>query len=558
MKTIYYLFFLLLCPMSNIICGQTPNWSWVKHPISSTYSYNYSKTCTDASGYVYITGSFSDTITFGAYTLKSQWPDPQNGADIYLAKYDSSGNVIWATCWQGREFDQGDAICTDPAGNIYIGGRFKSDFISSGPDTLMNPSPGDGIFIMKYNSSGQLLWTRVGGANFFAYQSCYSISTDSLGYIYASGNFGGYYIAFNTDTLYAKNVSLGGHMFLIKYDSSGNVIWGQAIEAGNIYSKNDNTGNTFIAGEIVGSPIIIGDDTINNLAGINTYIAKVDVSGNFLWGKTTIGDGSNYVRAINSDDSNNLYISGKFQGTYISFDSFTLHNHGLYDGYLVKYSSNGSVVWAKQVGGPGETVISDIAKDTYGHLYVTGFFDSSYTVFNSDTLRNSVQTSVQTTMFVAKYNMMNGYPVWVQSSMPGGGDFDQQITSDVNGNVYAVGQIRYPYKTFGRDTIFDTISAVGIYVAKIGTTNPTTGIHQNLKSSDVIIYPNPSTGIVYFTGVELGYTISVYNLLGEIVRSGQVDSSEFGMNLSSQASGIYICKVIDNKGQVHERKIIKE
>src|SRR5205085_938950 len=108
---------------------------------------------TDANGNAYITGYFSSDITFGNITLT----DTSNNRTLFLVKYDSSGDVVWATRVGGSS-NVGNSVVTDVFSDVYLTGSYK-DTIIFGNDTLLNSGQGD-IFIAKYDSSGQVLWAR--------------------------------------------------------------------------------------------------------------------------------------------------------------------------------------------------------------------------------------------------------------------------------------------------------------------------------------------------------------------------------------------------------------
>jgi len=75
----------------NFAKAQTPNWLWA-NAAGGVGSKQGNSTCTDASGNVYVTGTFQSTsVTFGAFTLTSA-----SGGDMFIVKYDALGNVLWA------------------------------------------------------------------------------------------------------------------------------------------------------------------------------------------------------------------------------------------------------------------------------------------------------------------------------------------------------------------------------------------------------------------------------------------------------------------------------
>ncbi|HNC34507.1 MAG TPA: hypothetical protein PLZ26_10360, partial [Bacteroidia bacterium] len=121
----------------------------------------------DSMGNIIVSGYFSGTADFDPgttnYTLTSN-----GGNDIFLAKYDSAGNFVWAihVGGAGEEFNYTDPA-VDEYGNIYLCGVFNSntDFNPKGNAVIAtNRGQQDG-FVAKYDSTGLLQWVRgVGGA----------------------------------------------------------------------------------------------------------------------------------------------------------------------------------------------------------------------------------------------------------------------------------------------------------------------------------------------------------------------------------------------------------
>ena len=99
--------------------AQGPNWLWAKSA-GGIGGDRVSKTTTDASGNVYVTGFYdSPSITFGTTTLTNLG----GGNDMYIVKYAASGNVLWAKGAGGSGIDLSRSISTDNAGNVYLTGH---------------------------------------------------------------------------------------------------------------------------------------------------------------------------------------------------------------------------------------------------------------------------------------------------------------------------------------------------------------------------------------------------------------------------------------------------
>jgi hypothetical protein len=114
----------------------------------------------DASGNILVTGFFiSSSITFGTTTLTNA-----GTANFILVKYDAGGNVLWAKSAGGSASDEGNSVSTDASGNILVAGRFTSPSITFGTTTLTNAGVSD-IFLVKYDSGGNVLWAKSAGGS---------------------------------------------------------------------------------------------------------------------------------------------------------------------------------------------------------------------------------------------------------------------------------------------------------------------------------------------------------------------------------------------------------
>jgi uncharacterized protein (DUF2249 family) len=160
---------------------------WAKQMVGVNYEYGYAITC-DASGYVYTTGSFTDTVDFdpgpGVYNLNSA-----GGNNIFISKLDASGNFVWAKSMGGSNTN-GFSIALDPSANVYTTGYFNgtNDFDPDGGIYNLT-SAGNDIFISKLDASGNFVWAvSMGGTS---NEISYAIAVDASENVYASGYFNG-------------------------------------------------------------------------------------------------------------------------------------------------------------------------------------------------------------------------------------------------------------------------------------------------------------------------------------------------------------------------------
>ena len=213
----------------------------------------------DRSGNTYITGSFTQQLTFGTTTLQA-W---QGGSNIFVTKYDVGGNLLWAKCAsvpnQAYANDYSMAISTDTAGNAYITGQFSSTMVL-GSQSLTSANT-NALFMAKYDSSGQVAWAMSTGQD-NAYTFGASIAVNSNGNALLAGYFNTPSIVLDTITLSGDN----GGSFVAEYNGTGHVQWAKSIgypSGGKIYGvAADPFGNAYVTGAY--GTQVFGLDTLFN------------------------------------------------------------------------------------------------------------------------------------------------------------------------------------------------------------------------------------------------------------------------------------------------------
>lgn len=287
----------------------------------------------DAYNNLYVTGAFTGTLTFGSFTLTNVYPS--NMSDVFIVKYDASGNALWAKSAGGNYDDLGKSITTDASGNIYITGWFSSPSITFGTTTLTNAGGSfkDDIFITKYDTLGNLLWAKREGGIQSDRGHC--ITTDAIGNVYVCGIFFSPSINFGTTTLTNAGTTLTyADLYFVKYDALGNVLW--ATGAGNIYDDQsvgittDVSGNVYLTGWYTSPFITFGTDTLTNTGDASLFIVKYDTSGNLDWAMNTGGDGGGFVENIAIDAFDNVFVTGWYIPPTINFGTITLTNTSLW------------------------------------------------------------------------------------------------------------------------------------------------------------------------------------------------------------------------------------
>jgi len=361
------------------------NVKWAVSAVSSvtggSVGYNV---CTDIYGNVYVIGYFLDTLSLGSYTLTSA-----GNVDIFLAKYDLSGNVLWAKSTGGINYDYGCGVSTDLSGNVYVTGYFNSPTITFGSYTLTNAG-GNDIFIAKYDSSGNVKWAESVGNN--GDDEALSIATDTLANVYITGGFSSPLVTFGSYTL---NNTGSWDVFLTKYDSSGNVLWAKSVGGNNnsagYYVATDPLDNAYLTGYYYSSSITFGLYTLFNTGGYDAFLAKFSSSGNVQWAKNIGGTGDEVGYGVSADKSYRIYITGRFTSPSFTCDTITIQRPAVYYDpmYIAGYDSAGHVLFAKALGS-GADDQNAVASSPSGCLYIGGdFYGVNPFIIGSDSLHLS-------------------------------------------------------------------------------------------------------------------------------------------------------------------------
>jgi len=419
----------------------------------------------DSQGNSYVTGTFRIEATFGLGQPNQTVVSGPGGQNVFVAKYDPNGMLLWArggggACWWCQDFAWGIAI--DAAGNSYVTGALAAGGDFGNNVTLTSP----GAFVVKYDSAGTPRWATALDPSGVAY----AITADAAGNSFAAGTTVGPGPAFNpaasvwkldaggtpvwvrstggVHSAYALGVSVAGGtfsmtgifsgtaifgagepnqttlsaawtpLFVAKYDSSGNLLWArQSADGSNARPSGistDAAGNSYIS---AGGTTILGADTGNPIDAFNVYVAKYDNAGNAEWATTIappIGQVSGLF-GIASTAGGQAYITGTTSNSQI---------------FIEKYSPEGDLLWWRRVAGITADVLAlnpnGIGVDASGNAYLTGQF-SGGVVFGPgephETRLTTTSPNFDFDMFVAKY--LNDAPA--QNTPPVA--YDQDVTT---------------------------------------------------------------------------------------------------------------------------------
>ncbi len=377
----------------------------------------------DSEGNVYVTGYFQNTAVFGDTSLVSN-----GSADVFVAKYGASGQLLWVLSAGGDGYDFGKGISVDAAGNCYVTGQFRSTAAFGNTNLVSNGS--SDIFVAKYSASGQLLWAVQGGGT--GIDDSGGISIDASDNIYVTGDFQGA-ATFGDTSLVATGFP---EVFVAKYTPSGQLIW--ALNAGGAGGGGtpqsidvDAAGNWYVAGYFFGT-VTFGNTSLVSNGSSDVFVAKYSASGQLLWAVQGGGTNTDSGAGISVDATGNCYVTGRFTDT-ATFGDTSLVENGNADIFVVKYDPSGQVLWAQRAGGTQFDDAYGISTDPAGNAYVTGHFNATASFGDTSLVSNG-----NLDIFVAKY-APSGQFLWAKSAGGGGNDKGASIALDASGNAHVTG-----------------------------------------------------------------------------------------------------------------------
>jgi hypothetical protein len=222
---------------------------------------------TDGGGDVFVTGEFTGTaMTVGTTTLTGTG-GPQRG-EVYVAKYNAAGTVMWARSGSSGGYDVAYEIATDAAGNCYVTGTFQGITMQIGMYTLANASASGtaDVFVLSYSGGGTERWARrIGCAGF---DESLSIDADNAGNVYVTNTYGDATLTFGPDTLTnAAFAEWGRNGMVARYTTNGTEQW--AVNVGGTNGEAalavvaDNAGSIYICGVTVSPTLTMGATVLN-------------------------------------------------------------------------------------------------------------------------------------------------------------------------------------------------------------------------------------------------------------------------------------------------------
>lgn len=269
---------------------------------------------------------------------------------------------------------------------VRVGGGGGSDFVGGvsvrGSDIFTSFMLRGGTFGPASASGNAVVWGKLDAGNNIVtakawpagqYPYTMKIAAGSGSDVFVAGEFG--------PTASIGGISLsaadGVASFVAKTDGNGNVLWARSLDSRNIgyYGKGlavDLQGNLLLTTAF--QRIQIDGFDMGASTGWDVAVIKLNPQGGVLWMRRISGRESDEPQNVCSDSAGNVYVCGSYYKGPATFDSIIIPGDGGgKEGFIAKYSSSGSIQWAKRFGAAGpHNAVTDVKINSKGNLVICG------------------------------------------------------------------------------------------------------------------------------------------------------------------------------------------
>ena len=526
----------------------------------------------DNQGNIVSAGYFYNTVDFDP-SANTNNRTSVGFADNYIAKYTSSGTILWAISFGSTGIDIPHSVVTDSNNNIILTGYFSNtcDFDPSTGVTSRTSIGGRDAYIAKYDPNGNFQWVVTYGAD--SLDDAFNLDVDAQGNVYWTGVIEGTVtVGTSTFTTQVEDVVFG------KISPTGQILWvkqsgGSGIDEGSgiIVDNNGDIIHTGYFQTTVDFDTNAGVSNLTSSGGFDTYFGKYDTAGNLIWIKKIGGPGLDIGApgGITIDNLNNIYIAGN-AGTNCDYDpnagTVTHTMNGTTDWFVSKYDNTGNHILSFTVGGTGQDQAHRLTTDNQQNIYVTGWFRTSanFNPNGTELILTGNCTGGGHDGYIAKYNS-SGICQWAKQ-FGGVVNGTDQLTLGTSVKLLNQQQIVFSGRFHGSNAfasiplspVSNSNGASDMFICQLdsdGTFQISLAVNETTNQlTEIKIYPNPTSGMLFFDNSLNLQEKRLYSLEGKLLLTTREDLIE----LTNYSNGIYIISIQDKNNQVSNFKIIKQ
>ena len=300
----------------------------------------------DLNGNIIMTGwTQSSTQISSSGAIRSTF---SGNEDVYIAKFSTSGQLVWSTYYGDTEAERGLQVDTDDANNIFVAGWVQSanNFTTSNIHQSNYAGGTSDAFVMKMHASGALLWATYYGGDQNEYIDAMRVNHQGEVIVSGSSNSP---TGMTTTGAYQAQINGDFDIFLGKFSSSGLQDWGTYYGGShyeNVYGMSlSQTGDIKLLGFTLSDNLSSNGAFQQQRSGnFDLIIPTFSTIGHFLQSTYFGGNLADFGYGIAQDNLGNVYIAGSTNGSLnlaTSNGAQTTFGGGDSDGLVAKFSECG-------------------------------------------------------------------------------------------------------------------------------------------------------------------------------------------------------------------------
>lgn len=573
----YFSILLACCALFGAVQAQTFGWSIAPGGPKNDFAL---ATTADGAGNYLITGKFEDSLDLdpsSGTTLLLTTNDPYL-SDIFLAKYDGTGGLLWGFGIGSNKNDEGLGVSTDAAGNVYLAGEFSGtvDFDpGTGTSILSSSVSGGQMFVAKYSPNGALVWVRHIASTSFGDNAATHVALDGSGNVYMQGYFQGTIDLDPGPAVVPANDGGGTSICIVKLDPAGNYVWGFAAGNSTLPKGMDvaANGDVVVCGEVFANSDMdpgpgTASLTVHGLSDI--YIAKYSSTGSHQWSYAMGSSNSDNVdteegRSVRFLPNGDVALWGQFRDTYDSDPGTAvryLMSQGGSDLTLSRFSSSGALVWSQSYGNNTDDWALAMDVDAAGNLYLAAKMFGTYDLDpGTGTIWYSNMDASPTLLTTTGSGTYLGYYRTLRAS--GAYRYLSDICMAPGGDLLVTGRFDYQVNcdsTLAPQHLHTCQGATDVILAHYGPT--VVSVTPSLTEPGIAIGPNPAprgASMLHVQSNEPLHRLQLVSLQGAVIAVWQA-AGELRMDLPLSgdiSSGMYLLQVETATGMTAKRVMVR-
>lgn len=473
--------------------------------IESNNNISVEKMSNDASGNLLYAGLFDGSFEVDGNIVQSNGEN-----DIYISKR-SGETLVWTKTFGSIGQDEILALTHDNENNIYVAGSYLDSIRME--TVVLTPKTGvRGHFIAKLSPLGALIWVK--DVNSSGEQVIGEIVVDNSFNVYICGYFGG---ILQMDSI-EMTANANSDLMVLQFSENG--ILQQAYQAGisgNIWGRsitiNSNNNRISVSGVFRGVVDFDGEMIQTNTNDFDVFVAQFNEQLEIQWARKAGGVYEDNNSKILTDDFDNVYVIGDFQGVIRMDENIEITTMGVQDNnlYILKYDKDGTPLLARSLGGSNIDITMDAVWSNTNQIAVIGSYQDRTNMENFDLVSEGFYN-----MYTVGISSENGHVEWLEGLGSNNLILGNSL-ANTNGQLVVGGS--FLGSIVDGDEEVENANLFNGYLKYYDLLlTPTLTL---IQQPTIQIYPNPASNILYiqYPDKEHRYQVDLYSISGHLIKS---------------------------------------